>query len=203
MDGVLVDTIPNAREAFLKIHPGMTADMYNDIHSGNYYTEAKKYEHLRISETEEQKEKRQALYSEMKSKAPLFNGVKELLSSLHTDGYLLVLNTNAYEKNCIPLLENLGIKNLFDFISTAEISKDKVQKFELIKEKYGVSSKNLLFITDALGDVKDAAIAEVPTVAVTWGVHDRVYFERENHAHLLGIIDTVHDLHAFISEHYI
>lgn len=202
MDGVLVDTIPRVREAFLKIHPGVTTDMYNDIHSGNYHIEAKKYEHLKITETQEEKEKRQALYSEMKNQASLFDGVKELLNRLYSDDYILVLNTNAYDKNCLPLLENLEIKNVFDFIATADISKDKVQKFRLITEKYGVASKDMLFITDALGDVKDATTAEIPTVAVTWGVHNRVYFESEKHMYLLRIVDTVHDLHTFIVQHY-
>ena len=200
MDGVLVDTIPNAREAFLKRHTGVTTDMYNEIHTGNYHTEAKKYTHLRIPETDEEKDKREASYVEMKSKTPLFNGVKDLLESLHSKGHTLVLNTNAYNKNCLPLLENLGIKKLFDFIATAEVSKDKVEKFKMIEEKYGASEKDMLFVTDALGDVKDAATAGVSTVAVTWGVHDRAYFEKEKHTHLVGIIDTVDALLNFIAE---
>ena len=197
MDGVLVDTIPNAREAFLRRHPGVTADMYNEIHSGNYHTEAGKYAHLKITETGEEKERREADYAKVKSKTPLFNGIESLLNNLHSKGYILVLNTNAYTKNCLPLLENLGIKNLFDFIATAEVSKDKVEKFKLIEEKYKISGKDMLFVTDALGDVKDANAAGVPTVAVTWGVHDRTYFERKKYSHLIGIIDTVEDLLKF------
>lgn len=198
MDGVLVDTIPNAREAFLKRHTGVTADMYNEIHTGNYHTEAKKYTHLRVAETEEEKAKRETDYVEMKIKTPLFNGIKELLKELHSKEYILVLNTNAYDKNCLPLLENLEIKHLFDFIATAEVSKDKVEKFKLIEEKYGLEGRGMLFITDALGDVKDATTAGIPTVAVTWGVHNRAYFERDKHTHLAGIVDTVDDLLTFI-----
>lgn len=198
MDGVLVDTIPNAREAFLERHSGVTVDMYNEIHSGNYHVGARKYAHLKITETEEEKEKREASYAEMKSKTPLFTGINDLLDDLHSKGYILVLNTNAYNKNCLPLLENLGIRNLFDFIATAEVSKDKVEKFKLIEEKYGMPGKDMLFVTDALGDVKDAAIAGMPTVAVTWGVHDRAYFKRDEHTHLIKIIDTVDELLSFI-----
>ncbi len=198
MDGVLVDTIPNAKKSFLGAHPGVTVDMYKEIHSGNYHVEAKKYAHLRIVETAEEKKNRDAAYTELKSNSTLFEGVCVLLKTLHSDGFTLVLNTNAYNRNCVPLLEKLKIKDLFDFIATAEVSKDKVEKFKLIEEKYGVSGKDMLFVTDALGDVKDAAIAGVPTVAVTWGVHGRAYFERGTHPHLVGIIDTLDDLLNFI-----
>lgn len=202
MDGVLVDTITNAREAFLRRHVGVTSNMYDEIHTGNYHTEAKKYAHLRIPETAEEKEMREKSFVEMKSRSPLFKGVKELLKELYSKGYVLVLNTNAYDKNCLPLLENLEVKHFFDFIATAEVSKDKVEKFKLIEEKYGLQGKDLLFVTDALGDVKDANTAGVPTVAVTWGVHDRTYFEREKHTHLVEILDTVDSLLTFIIEKY-
>jgi methionyl-tRNA formyltransferase len=37
---------------------------------------------------------------------------------------------------------------------------------QFIEEKYGVSKENMIFVTDALGDVRDASVAGVPTVAV-------------------------------------
>jgi phosphoglycolate phosphatase-like HAD superfamily hydrolase len=201
MDGVLFDTIPYARKVFLERHPGVTEEMYNQIHSGNFHIEASKYSHLKIVETEEEKIKHQIDYAEKKSKTKMFGGIKELLDYLKNSGYLLVLNTNAYNKNCLPMLEYAGIKNLFDFIATAEISKDKIEKFKLIEDKYKIEKKDVLFITDALGDVKDASVAEIPTVAVTWGGHDRSFFERERHTNLIGIVDTIEELKKFIEEY--
>ena len=131
----------------------------------------------------------------------MFKGVKELLEELHEKGYILILNTNAYERNCLPLLENSGITTIFDFIASAEISKDKMDKFKLIKDKYSADKKDILFITDALGDIKDADISDVPTVAVTWGVHDRLFLEREKHLNLIGIVDTVKELEDFIEKY--
>ncbi|MFA6050220.1 MAG: HAD family hydrolase [Candidatus Paceibacterota bacterium] len=198
MDGVLFDTIPNAKKAFLDRHTGVTSEMYDEIHTGNYHVEAGKYSHLRREETEEEKEIREAAYAEMKQKTPLFEGMASLLKDLHNAGYTLVLNTNAFNKFCLPLLEQAGIKELFDFVATAELSKDKIEKFKLIEDKYGAEKKDLLFVTNALGDVRDAEVAEVPTVAVTWGVHNKAFFEREKHPYLVGIIDTTSGLLNFI-----
>lgn len=201
MDGVLFDTIPYAREVFLEKHPGVTADMYDEIHTGNFHEESKKYVSYRIEETEEEKVKHKANYAERKSKTPLFPGMKALLENLHSEGYMLTINTNAFERYCLPLLEHAGIKELFDFIATAELSKDKREKFELIREKYRVEKEDLLFVTDALGDVRDAEVAEIPTIAVTWGVHNKAFFEREKHPHLVVVVDTLEDLHSFIARY--
>jgi phosphoglycolate phosphatase len=201
MDGVLFDTIPFAKKIFMERHPGVAEEIYNELHSGNFHEEASKYLHLQIKETEEEKNKFYLDYSDRKSKSNIFQGIKELLEELHSSGYLLAMNTNAYERNCLPLLENSGIRGLFDFIAAVEASKDKVEKFKLIGKKYNADPNQLLFITDALGDVRDADSAGVPTVAVTWGVHDKKYFEREKHSNLVAIIDTVEDLGNFIKKY--
>lgn len=198
MDGVLFDTIPFAEEFYLKEHPGMTTKMYIEIHTGNFHEESKKHSHLQIPRTEEERAQRRINYADKKSKTPLFEGMKGLLETLHNDNYILVMNTNAYDRNCLPLLENAGIKNLFDFIASAEISKDKIEKFKLIEEKYQAEKKDILFITDALGDVRDADVAQISTVAVTWGVHNKAFFEREEHTNLIGIVNTTEELIDFI-----
>jgi HAD superfamily hydrolase (TIGR01509 family) len=198
MDGVLFDTIPYAEEVFLERHPGVTSEMYKEIHTGNFHEEAKKYSHLKKEETAEEKEKRSLAYAEKKKETSMFDGVKSLLEDLHGLGYVLVLNTNAFNKNCLPLLEHSEIKNLFDFIASADLSKNKTEKFKLIEEKYGVDKTGMIFITDALGDVREAEIAEVPTVAVTWGVHSESFFKRDEHPYLVEVIHTVKELRDFL-----
>ncbi|MDB5204623.1 MAG: HAD-superfamily hydrolase, subfamily variant 1 [Candidatus Taylorbacteria bacterium] len=201
MDGVLFDTIPYAREVFTKRHPGVTSEMYNEMHSGNYHDEAAKYAHLKIIETEEEKENHRMSYVEKKGKTAMFVGMKDLLKNLHHEGYLLAINTNAFDKTCLPLLEYSQIKQYFDFIVTADVTKDKVEKFKLIEEKYDREKKGMLFVTDALGDIRDADVAQVPTVAVTWGVQDRSFFMRDPHPNLVGIVDTVDELAEFIKKY--
>jgi len=200
MDGVLFDSIGFAREFFIQRHPGVTKEMYNELHSGNLHAEAAKYSHLQAKATEEEKLGYRAYYSEKKSRIPLFPGVKELLINLHDAGHTLVLNTNAYDRNCLPLLENSGIRNLFDFIASADVSKDKIEKFRAIQNKYGIGKDGILFVTDALGDVKDAGVVGIPTIAVTYGVHDKTFFERETHLNLIGVVDTVNALTQLLNK---
>ena len=87
----------------------------------------------------------------------------------------------------------------FDFVATKEVSNSKVEKFKIIEEKYGVTSQETLFITDTLGDVREADVAHVPTVAVTWGAHNRKYFTDEPHKNVIAIVDMVAKLKQIIS----
>lgn len=201
MDGVLIDSIPFAKKYFMANHPGVTSEMYDEIHCGNFHEEIKKYSHLNKEKNEEERKIRQQQYSEIKSKTPMFKGMRELLEKLHYEGYILVLNTNAYKRNTLPILENLKISHLFDFVADAEISKDKIEKFKLIEHKYKAEKENALFVTDALGDVRDADVADIPTVAVTWGVHNKSFFEREKNHNLIGIVNTVEELGEFIKKY--
>ncbi len=202
MDGVLFNTIPLAREAFLSIHPGTTEEMYNELHSGNYHEEAGKLKHLKIPETAEEKSRRLGAYAREKSRAELFAGIKDLLAECRDSGCRLVLNTNAYDRNCLPLLENVHIKDFFDFVASADTSTDKVAKFKMIADRYGVGAADMLFVTDALGDVRDAEKAKVPAIAVTWGVHDRFYLEKERHLNLIAIVSTVPELGQKIKNYF-
>ncbi len=194
MDGVLFDTIPFAQEFYLQGHPGMTAEMYKSLHAGNFHEESKKYSHLRKEETEEETRQRHEWYAEKKSMSAIFPGILELLNKLKKSNFMLVLNTNAYERNCIPLLEKSGIKEYFDLIAAADFSKSKVEKCEFIKEKYQLQKNQMIFITDSLGDVKESSLAKVPTIAVTWGVHDRTYFDSSEYQNIEAIVDSVQEL---------
>jgi phosphoglycolate phosphatase-like HAD superfamily hydrolase len=52
----------------------------------------------------------------------------------------------------------------------------------------------MTFITDTLGDIRDADVANVPTIAVTWGAHNHSYFNREKNKNLIKIVDSVSEL---------
>jgi len=201
LDGVLFDTIEIARLQLSENYLGLTKEIQKELLVGNFHEELKKFSLLKKEETEEAAAQRRLSYAKKKSLALMFPGAKELLQKLHSEGYILVLNTSAYDRNCSPLLERAGVTALFDFLATAEISKSKADKFRMIEEKYGVPSDELLFVTDTLGDIREADLANVPTIAVTWGAHDRNYFAREKHANLIGIVDSSDELEVFILKH--
>ena len=197
MDGVLFDTVQFAKQRFMETHPGVTENMYEEIHSGNFHQEAAKYAHLYTGKNTKESEQYYD-YAEEKSKNKMFDGMKDLLLELHDYGYTLILNSNAFSRNCLPLLEKAQISYLFTLIASAEISKNKVEKFNIIARTNQINTTDMLFVTDSLGDLRDADLAGVPTIAVSWGVHNASYFNREKHTNLVAVVGNVSDLRAAI-----
>jgi len=196
MDGVLVDTIEDAYKNVLRSHPNMTRSEYGQLHAHNYHEAIAKYREVNpsLQVSPEEHAIRSAAYALQKSQASLFAGMKELLGKLHNENYIVILNTSAFERNSLPLLERTGIIQFFDMLGTAEISKSKIDKFKIILEKYQVNHNDILFVTDAIGDIREAGVVNIPTVAVTWGVHTREDFIQESYEHLVGIVDTPKEL---------
>ena len=190
MDGVLFDSNELGQRSMAQQFPGLTPEMQREMLCGNFHDAIAQIKLPRLAETAEEREARKVRYARDKAEVAMYPGAKELLEDLHARGHLLVLNTSAIDRNCLPLLERRGITGLFDLLATAELSKSKVEKFKMVEEKYGVAAADMVFVTDTLGDLREADTAGVPTVAVTWGAHDRSFFEREEHSNLLDIVDT-------------
>lgn len=198
LDGVLVDSTRIVSSYFTQLRPELTAEVLSEMLCGNYHEELKKYEaaHGVIEETEEQ----ERAYVIRKANSPLFDGIYDLLKTLKSSGQILTINTSAEPSNSLPALEKTGIINFFDTIATKEMSRSKVEKFKILVEKYKIPKKNIIFVTDTLGDLREADIAGIPTVAVTFGQHERKYFTREAHDNLVGIVDTVLELGKILME---
>lgn len=166
MDGVIIDSIQIAYQYKLIAQPGITFEEYRELHTSSN-TSMHILDTGKTERTPEQKELERAQYSKDKLESRIYPGIIELLQELHTAGYILVINTAAYTRNSLPLLEKANLAHLFDFIATRDTCESKVEKFKMIEEKYQVSNKEVIFITDAVRDIHDAEVAGVPTVAVT------------------------------------
>lgn len=202
LDGVLVDTSDITGSYILEKYPTLTREIQQEILSGNFHEEMQKIKLVhKPTGTKEENEARFAAFTTKKTKALLFTGIFELLEKLKSNGYILAINTSAVERTCLPLLRNLNVLQLFDFVGTAEISRSKVEKFSIISTRYNIAPSEMLFVTDTLGDVREAQAAGVPTVAVTWGAHDRSFFMREKNDCLVAIVDTVEELEKIILVH--
>jgi len=200
LDGVLVDSPAHVLRFFLDTYPTLTKGQMDEMLTGNFPQAMDEFKstHTPIVETEEQNKKRHKEYTDKKAELPLYEGIQELLHSLHDKGYVLVVNTSALEKNCLPILEHAGISKLFDFVATKELATTKVEKFRTIGDKYKMLPSDMIFVTDTLGDVREADEANVPTIAVTYGAHDRTFFEREPHDNLVKVVDSVQDLREYL-----
>lgn len=196
LDGVLIKSLDVDTSYLFKIFPTMTMSNYQEIIRGNFYEGIKKFQltNPKIIESDEERKARRMAHTEARLGIPLVSGMKEMLEKLYSIGCKLTINSSALEVNCTSILEKQNIRGLFDFLGVGELAESKVEKFKIIKEKYGVEDEEMIFITDTLGDLYEAKIANVPTIAVTWGAHNRSHFEQEAHDNLIAIVDSVEEL---------
>ena len=200
LDGVLVDSSELVSDYFMHSYPTMTHEIMDEILRGNFHERLEKFKTSNAprSETPEEKEARSKAYTVQKLTTPLFPGIKKLLESLNEEGFILMVNTSAFERNSVPVLEYANVKDLFDFIATAEVSKNKTEKFNMILEKYAITADESVFVTDTVGDIIEAQKAGIQTIAVTWGAHSAEHFNREPFDNLIAIVDSIEELESKI-----
>jgi phosphoglycolate phosphatase len=204
LDGVLSNSSPHVSKMLFDVYPKMTMDIMQNILSGNFHERLEIFKKNNPSHfSEEERKTYFEEYTRKKSEIPFFDGIKDLLESLYKEGYTLMINTSAFERNCLPLLEKQGINNLFSFIGTAEIAKSKKEKFKLIQEKFNLDKKDIIFITDTIGDIKEAQESGIKTIAVTWGAQSRQQITTEYYDNMVATVDSVSDLKKEINKYYV
>jgi phosphoglycolate phosphatase-like HAD superfamily hydrolase len=50
-----------------------------------------------------------------------------------------------------------------------DVHKSKVEKIKMVFQKYGICNNDCVFITDTLGDMREATKMNVGSIGVTWG----------------------------------
>jgi phosphoglycolate phosphatase len=200
MDGVLFNTIEPAVQYQLLKRPTSTREDYLDSLRSEAHRSQWNENHKEIERTPEQKKEDRDYYILQKTKTDLFNGIKEVIEMLHSKNISMALNTNAYKETTLPLLDNAGITQFFDVIATRDTHESKIEKFNVIERKIGVSRDETLFVTDTVSDVVDAEKAGIETIAVTWGAHPKSFFEDRTYKNLLGIVESVSDLESNLQQ---
>jgi phosphoglycolate phosphatase-like HAD superfamily hydrolase len=189
LDGVIVDSIAVMSDLMRASFPGIDDPTIKNLFKGDIHEEVQKTSFRSRVETEEELALRQAIYTKKKLHTELYPGMKDLLSALAKDN-TLVINTYAMSRNCLPLLERNGIRECFDLVVSRDDNPSKMENFKVIAERYGKTLSELLFITDTIGDLREAGKLYIPTIIVTWGYHQREDFDDVLPEHLIGFADT-------------
>jgi len=105
----------------------------------------------------------------------LFPGAAELVSALKQDGFLLAVATGKGRRGLDRVLENTGLKGLFDASRCADEghSKPDPAMLEALLDELAVSASRALMIGDTTHDMEMARAAGVARLAVAYGAHPR------------------------------
>lgn len=100
------------------------------------------------------------------------HGLSEVIQELARTHDLLIISSTITEP-IARFLHLYGLDTFFREILGNDVEKSKVKKIQNVLQRYEIGPEETVFITDTLGDIREARECDVQSIAVTWGFHDR------------------------------
>lgn len=118
-------------------------------------------------------ERYRAHFLQRDAQIPLFRGAEAMLADLRDRGHVLAIATGKSRAGLARALDNTGLRPLFAASRCADQCSPKPAPDMLLElmAELGTSDVNTLMIGDTVHDLKMAAQAGVPAVAVSYGAH--------------------------------
>lgn len=125
-------------------------------------------------------------------------GMKGLVSDL-AEHYSLAIVSSTTSSAIQTFLEKKQMSNYFFAILGNDVSTSKIEKITRVIQERKISSSQCLFVTDTLGDLREAEAVAVSAIGVTWGFHDQATLEKGK---TIAIVDTPEGLRAEIEKYF-
>lgn len=195
-DGVIVNTFEVGYACALSVVPdGLEREQYRRMFDGNIYDshESKNNQGKDYKPVDDPFFKKYLPGLMATDPVP---GMPEALKDLGKEHKMVIVSSSITS----PIEEYLrthDLFELFDEVYGADIHTSKRIKIQMTFEKYGVTSEDCLFITDTLGDMREASKEGVPAIGVSWG-----FQKKENllKGSPVAVVDSVEELVKVIQE---
>jgi len=191
-DGVIEDTFELSFGFFREQFPNLTHDEYRTWFDDNFYKVIKE-KNISINVGAYYRK-----YDTALKKREISPNIKKALESLHGDFSLAVVSS-SFDGTLIRYLKRNGISHIFDHVWGATVHKSKVEKLKGLMNVHAVEPDQCRFITDTLGDIREAWEAGIQSIAVTWGFHPR---ERLESGHPAAIVATPQELMGYLEKNF-
>lgn len=106
-----------------------------------------------------------------------FVGINEVLKALASE-YRLIIISSTITSPIESFLTKFEMGDLFAQVMGNDVHKSKVEKMRMVFEKYGVLANDCVFVTDTLGDMREAKEHEMGAIGVSWGFHPHATLEK-------------------------
>lgn len=128
----------------------------------------------RLQVVEAYKENFRAARMEGRLHEPLFDGIEDLLRTLHGDGWALAVATGKSDRGLTACLTTHGVIDLFDSLQTADRHPSKPDPAMLAEAMLdtAAAAADTVMIGDTTYDIAAAVNAGVRGIGVDWGYHE-------------------------------
>jgi len=170
-DGVIADSLSIAFEVARMSRPHLTLDKYRAYFDGNIHEVNHEDGAVRKVDFIEEYGKR---FEDLGIEEQKTHVIRKLSESFRL--FIISSTTGGIIRS---YLQQHGILSCFTDILGNEVHQSKVEKFQMLFQKYNIDPNEVIFITDTTGDIKEAKKAGVQTiVGIAGGFQENL--EREN-----------------------
>ena len=196
-DGVIVDTFEALRR-LTRIHDGVPLDPegYREFFEGNVLDNGTKRKFISFHDEDVKKKFIDEYGVRLHTDHAPIPGIAEAIRDIAT-AYELHLVTSGPAKIIGDFLHRHELGGHFGKVLGYEIEHSKVKKFAMLGA-HGTDATGHLYVTDTLGDLREAAHAGMPAIAVTWGFHDEARLKQGNP---FAIVRSPDELREAINEY--
>ncbi len=189
-DGVIVNTTKIGHAMHAPHYPDMTMEEYLDIFTENANLGFEAFESRRVE-------------TDFDSSAYYIEKLLELEADMHMHNivaslakhYHMGIVTSSRGSGVRTYLRKHNLEQYFDFVFGQELGFSKAEKIKKALADSKVEASDAIFITDTLGDIKEANHCGVKSIGVTWGFHEK---ERLSKGRPDAIVETPEDLEAVV-----
>lgn len=173
----------------------MTAEIHRKMSEGNFHETVKKYPQYRWLPAEDFSTQYGIMLLEEKS--PM-DGIPELIKEIEDDCRLFLV-TSGYETPIRSFLKKYDLLEKFEEVLGAETHQSKSRKFQMIFERWEAEPGDAIFVTDTLGDIREANEVGLASIAFAGGLHSRELLEKGKP---WAIADTAPEVFAAIRRYF-
>lgn len=166
-DGVLINTFLEALQTNADIGISVTADEYRSWFEGNIFDSIKDVPKARDADVGD---RYASAYHKRAHRMGIHPSMEQIIRNLAAQ-YNLCIVSSGSERTIKEQLMNSHVLDCFSDILGYETDTSKVRKIKSALETYHVGREKSVFVTDTLGDIREAHEVGVVTIAVTWGFH--------------------------------
>lgn len=191
-DGVIVDTfslcfkIVDSREYITEVE-------YRKRFEGNVFDATRKYK--------KPDTKLETFMNDYTPELMKCEPVKEITIAIKelSSKYKLVIISSTETGPIDSYLKMVGLRDCFAEILGCDVDTSKVNKINMSLKKCGVQATETVFVTDTLGDMREAEKCGVKCIAVAGGYHDEETLRRGNP---LAIVKSGFELVNAVESHF-
>lgn len=172
-DGVIANSLQIAFEVNQLSKPTLTLELYRSYFDGNINDAIHADEVLKKIDFFEE-------YGKRFEKLEINKYTKSTIEKLSQEYQLFIISSTRGDI-IQSYLQRHEILSCFTEILGNEIEKSKIKKFQILFDKYNINQKDIIFITDTSGDIKEAKKVGIETiVGIIGGYQFEENLKKEN-----------------------